>query len=53
MNTTDRPLTLSERIARGTPPAQPQQRIPEWRRRELERLARVGRVAVVDLTPTR
>jgi hypothetical protein len=50
-STIDRPQTLSERLAeRRDEPKQQQQRIPEWRRRELERFARIGHRAVVDLT---
>lgn len=54
MDTTDdQRQTLSERLRSSREPQPSPKRIPEWRRRELERFARIGRVAVLDLTHTR
>ena len=41
---------LTDRINRQKPQPQPEQRIPEWKRRAQEQVEKIGYVAVKDLT---
>ena len=38
-------MSLRDRIEARKPKPEPQRWVPEWRRQQLERLAKVGRVA--------